>query len=105
MDFMATENPQYLILDLGSQHIKAGYNGEGYPRFILPSVVGYRESPDDPFQRPLVAYDALYAENVRLVYPFQEKTVTEKSTFEWDWEAAKDLISALISKLSINPPD
>ena len=102
---MSTENPQYLILDLGSQHIKAGYNGEGYPRFILPSIVGYRESPEESFQRPLIAYDALYTENVRLVYPFQEKTVTEKSTFEWDWEAAKDLISALISKLSINPPD
>ncbi|MHA2364965.1 MAG: hypothetical protein ACXAC7_13495 [Candidatus Hodarchaeales archaeon] len=93
----------YLILDFGSQHIKAGYSGEGFPRFILPSVVGYNII--EPNKQPLISYDALYAkrEKVKLVYPFQEKTVS--SFAEWDWNAARDLLSAVIKQLKINPKE
>ncbi|MFV2016063.1 MAG: hypothetical protein ACC656_11580, partial [Candidatus Heimdallarchaeota archaeon] len=30
----------YVILDFGSRYTKAGFSGDGFPRFILPSVVG-----------------------------------------------------------------
>ena len=92
---------QYLILDLGSQHTKAGYSGDGYPRFILPSVLGYRGNPKTSNEDPLIAYDAIYAsekEKINLVYPFEEK-----SRAEWDWKTAKELISSLITQLSVNP--
>lgn len=91
---------QYLILDLGSQHTKAGYSGDGYPRFILPSVLGYRGDPQTSKESPLIAYDAIYAsekEKINLVYPFEEK-----SKAEWDWRTAKELISSLITQLNIN---
>jgi hypothetical protein len=50
--------------------VKAGYAGEGYSRYILPSVVAYKGSPDDPAEDPLIAYDTLYAKDITLVYPF-----------------------------------
>ena len=91
---------QYLILDLGSQHTKAGYSGDGYPRFILPSVLGYRGDPKTSKEIPLVSYDAIYAsekEKINLVYPFEEK-----SKAEWDWRTAKELISSLITQLGVS---
>ena len=94
---------QYLILDLGSQNTKAGYSGDGYPRFILPSVLGYRKDPKTSNETPLVSYDAIYAsekEKINLVYPFEEK-----SKAEWDWRTAKELISSLITQLGINAKD
>ena len=94
---------QYLILDLGSQHTKAGYSGDGYPRFILPSVLGYRGDPKTSKEVPLIAYDAIYAsekEKINLVYPFEEK-----SKAEWDWRTAKELISSLITQLGVSAKD
>ncbi|MHA1983135.1 MAG: hypothetical protein ACW967_02195 [Candidatus Hodarchaeales archaeon] len=92
-----------MIIDLGSQHIKIGYSGEGYPRFIIPSVVGYKNYPPKPTDLPLIAYDALYEKNAHLTYPFQEATITERA--EWDWLSAKELISASIRKMNINPEE
>ncbi|OLS26636.1 MAG: Bacterial actin-related protein [Candidatus Heimdallarchaeota archaeon LC_3] len=98
---MTIETPQYLIMDLGSQHIKFGFSGEGYPRFIIPSVVGYKVYPPDPSEAPLIAYDALYAKKIHLTFPFQEATITVRA--EWDWLSAKELISHSIRKLNIHP--
>ncbi|MHA1983134.1 MAG: hypothetical protein ACW967_02190 [Candidatus Hodarchaeales archaeon] len=88
-------------MDLGSQHIKIGYSGEGYPRFIIPSVVGYRNYPPKSSDIPLIAYDAIYEKKVHLTYPFQEANITARA--EWDWLSAKELISSSIRKLSIDP--
>jgi len=101
-EIVSQTQQNYLILDLGSQHIKAGYAGEGYPRFNLPSVVGYKLDEADKI---LTAYDALYAKDkdIYLKYPFQEKS----SSFiaKWDWNAAKELLGAVIKKLNINPSE
>ncbi|OLS26637.1 MAG: Bacterial actin-related protein [Candidatus Heimdallarchaeota archaeon LC_3] len=92
-----------MIIDLGSQHIKIGYSGEGYPRFVIPSVVGYKVYPPDPSEAPLIAYDALYEKEIHLTYPFQEATITARA--EWDWLSAKELISHSVRKLNIKPEE
>lgn len=90
-----SENP-YLLLDLGSLYIKAGFSGEGYPRLILPSVVGYSSPPTEgnQLEKPVIAEEALYSEQpLHLIYPFQDK--------EWNWLAITDLISYIYQNLGI----
>jgi actin-related protein len=98
----ALETFRYIIVDFGSQHIKIGFSGEGYPRFILPSVVAYK-NPDKPFEEPLTAYNALYSKGLTLIYPFQEKTISDHA--EWQWKPAKELITRVIRDLKIKSED
>lgn len=93
----------YIILDFGSRYTKAGFSGDGYPRFILPSVVGYRNDPKTSNEEPLICYDAIYAsekEHINMIYPFEETT-----RVDWQWKPAMELIMYVISQLGVNTRD
>jgi len=94
----ALETYKYIIVDFGSQHTKIGFSGEGYPRFILPSVIAYK-NPDNPAEEPLVGFNALYSEGLTLVHPFQESTISEHG--DWEWRYVKELITALSNPFSL----
>ncbi|MHA2336948.1 MAG: hypothetical protein ACXACX_06585 [Candidatus Hodarchaeales archaeon] len=98
----ALETYKYIIVDFGSQHTKIGFSGEGYPRFILPSVIAYK-NPDNTTEEPLVGFNALYSEGMTLVYPFQESTISEHG--DWEWRYVKELITGIVRDLKVKAED
>nr|AKC94954.1 putative actin-related protein [uncultured organism] len=97
-----SETLNYIIVDFGSQYTKIGFYGEGYPRFILPTVIAYK-NPNNPLEEPKVSYNALYNKDLTLVYPFQEKTVSSHS--DWNWRHVKELITGMIRELKVKGED
>jgi actin-related protein len=94
------EHEVYVILDFGSRYTKAGFSGDGFPRFILPSVVGYKGDPATSNEEPLTAYNAIYAsekERINLIYPFEET-----KRVEWHWKPAMEFIMSVINQLNVN---
>ncbi|MHA2363631.1 MAG: hypothetical protein ACXAC7_06715 [Candidatus Hodarchaeales archaeon] len=93
-----TDNPKFIILDLGELYIQAGFSGEEQPRLIFPSVVGYHSPINEKeLQHPIIGDEILYSESqesLNIVYPFLQDS--------WDWDGVLELLSFCFQKLGVS---
>jgi len=96
-------NKTAVVLDNGSDNIKAGFAREETPHTVLTSVVGYPESAkfqevadrDDPF----IGKDALHSScNLDLTFPIKNSIIT-------NWDDMEMLWRYTFGKLGVHPEE
>ena len=86
---IAFDQEEYVVLDMGTGFLKAGFSGEDLPRCVIPTAVAEKVIEVDPSQQNNIAG---MEQKAKINYTFGNGAIASRSTHEYHEPISRGIV-------------